>query len=79
MNNSFQHRCARCLKIFLEFSTLETLGDKRIAAAMDKYSKNVRLNMSVAPVLEFFGYKDNTVFMAEMTKFLKFALTFSGL
>ena len=61
----------------LEFSSLETLGDKRVQAAMDKYGKNVRLNMSEAPVLEFFGYKENTVLMAEMTKFLKFALTFA--
>lgn len=63
----------------LEFPDLETLGDKRILSAMDKYAKNVRLNMTAAPVLEFFGYKENTVLMAEMTKFLKFALTFTSL
>lgn len=63
----------------LEFPDLETLGDKRILAAMDKYAKNVRLNMTAAPVLEFFGHKENTVLMAEMTKFLKFALTFTSL
>ena len=63
----------------LEFSSLETLGDKRLQAAMDKYARNVRLNMTEAPVLEFFGYKDNTLLMAEMTKFLKFALTFASL
>ena len=63
----------------LEFPSLETLGDKRILAAMDKYAKNVRLNMTEAPVIEFFGYKENAVLMAEMTKFLKFALTFTSL
>lgn len=63
----------------LEFPDLETLGDKRVLAAMDKYRENVRLNMSAAPVLEFFGYKENAVLMAEMTKFLKFALTFTSL
>jgi transcription-repair coupling factor (superfamily II helicase) len=63
----------------LELSSLETLGDKRLQAAMDKYARNVRLNMTEAPVLEFFGYKDNTILMAEMTKFLKFALTFASL
>lgn len=63
----------------LEFPDLETLGDKRILSAMDKYAKSVRLNMTAAPVLEFFGYKENTVLMAEMTKFLKFALTFTSL
>ncbi len=61
----------------LEFPSLESLGDKRILAAMDKYSKNVRLNMTETPTIEFFGYKDNTLLMAEMTKFLKFALTFA--
>ena len=63
----------------LEFPSLEAIGDKRILAALDKYAKNVRLNMSEAPVIEFFGHKDNTVLMAEMTKFLKFALTFARL
>ncbi len=61
----------------LELPSLQTLGDKRIMAAMDKYAKNVRLNMSAAPVIEFFGYRDSTLLMAEMTKFLKFALTFA--
>ncbi len=61
----------------LEFPSLEALGDPRVLAAMDQYAKNVRLNMSEAPVVEFFGCKDNTRLMAEMTKFLKFALTFA--
>ncbi len=60
----------------LEFPSLEALGDKRILGAIDKYSKNVRLNMSSAPTVEFFGWRDNTLLMAEMTKFLKSALTF---
>ncbi len=63
----------------LEFPSLEALGDKRILSAMDKYASHVRLNMSEAPVIEFFGYKDSTVLMAEMTKFLKFSLTFESL
>ena len=63
----------------LEFPSLEAIGDKRILAAMDKYAKNVRLNMSEAPVVEFFGYRESTVLMAEMTKFLKFALSFASL
>ena len=63
----------------LEFPSLEALGDKRILAALDKYAKNVRLNMSEAPVIEFFGHKEGTVLLAEMTKFLKFALTFTTL
>ncbi len=61
----------------LELPSIEVLGDKRIRAAMDKYEKNVRLDMSSAPVIEFFGWRDNTLLMAEMTKFLKYALAFA--
>ena len=61
----------------LAFSSLDGMGDKRILAALDKYAHNTRLNMTEAPVIEFFGYKDSTILMAEMTKFLKFALTFA--
>lgn len=63
----------------LEFPSIETLGDKGIQAAVDKYAKKVRWNMSEAPVLEFVGGRDATDLMAEMTKFLKFALTFASL
>ncbi len=63
----------------LEFPSLEALGDKRILAAMDKYRERVRLNMSEAPVVEIVGKKDPADLMAEMTKFLKFALTFTSL
>ena len=63
----------------LEFPSLEALGDKRILAAMDKYAHEVRLNMSEAPVIEFFGAREAAGLMAEMTKFLKFALTFASL
>ena len=44
---------------------------------MDKYQGRVRLNMSEAPVIEFFGKREAAELMAEMTKFLKFALTFA--
>ena len=61
----------------LEFPTLESLGDKRILAALDKYAAQTRLNMAEAPVVEFFGESQTTKMMALMTKFLKFALTFT--
>ncbi len=61
----------------LEFPTLEALGDKRIFAAMDKYGGKTRLNMTEAPVIEFFGEAQATKLMALMTNFLKFALTFT--
>jgi transcription-repair coupling factor (superfamily II helicase) len=63
----------------LEFPSLQALGDKRVLAAMDKYKTMVRLNMTEAPVIEFFGKRDGAELMAEMTKFLKFALTFTSL
>ena len=63
----------------LEFPSLEAMGDKRILAALDKYQGRVRLNMSEAPVIEFFAKRDPAELMAEMTKFLKFALTFTTL
>ena len=63
----------------LEFPSLESMGDKRLLAALDAFTKGVRLNMSVSPVIEFFGEKDPVDLMAKMTKFLKFALTFTSL
>jgi transcription-repair coupling factor (superfamily II helicase) len=63
----------------LEFRSLESLNDKRLHAALDEFTTGVRLNMAEAPVLEFFGRKDSVDLMAQMTKFLKFALTFTGL
>ena len=61
----------------LEFPSLESLGDERLLAALDKYGATTRLNMSVAPVVEFFSSRKSVDLMAEMTKFLKFALTFT--
>ena len=61
----------------LEFPSLESFGDERILAALDKYASTTRLNMSAAPVVEFFGSRKSVDLMAEMTKFLKFALTFT--
>jgi len=61
----------------LQFSSVETLGKKGVLAAMEGCGKHVRLDMSSAPVVEMGGYKSNTQLMAEMTKFLKFALTFT--
>ncbi len=61
----------------LEFPSLETLGDERVLAALDHYKSVTRLVMSEAPVVEFFGIRKSVDLMAEMTKFLKFALTFT--
>ncbi len=63
----------------LEFPSLQAFGDSRILGAMDKYAQSTRINMTEAPVIEFFGKRDSAELMAEMTKFLKFALTFTSL
>ena len=43
----------------------------------DRYKERVHLNMTEAPVVEFVGRLEGAELMAEMTKFLKFALTFA--
>ena len=63
----------------LELPSLDTLRDKRIQGAMDAYGHCVRLNMATAPIIEIFGKKEPIELMALMTKFLKFALTFTTL
>ena len=63
----------------LEFASLEALGDKRILSALDEYAKETRLNMTEAPVIEFVKGGQPAKIMAQMTKFLKFALTFTSL
>ncbi len=63
----------------LEFPSIQSLGDKRLQAALDKYAGETRLNMTEAPVIEFLKGRDAAEMMAQMTKFLKFALTFTSL
>ncbi len=60
----------------MEFASLQSLGDKRLQLALDKYRSKVRLNMTVAPTIEILNDRSVPDLMAEMTKFLKFALTF---
>ena len=63
----------------LEFPSIESLADKRLQAALDEYAGCTRLNMTEAPVVEFTKGRDSADLMAQMTKFLKFALTFTSL
>lgn len=63
----------------LEFPTLDSLGDERVQAALEKFASSTRLNMTEAPVVEFFKGRDAAELMAQMTKFLKFARTFQSL
>lgn len=62
----------------LEFSDINKLGEKGMLAAQEKYAKEIQLNMSAAPTIEFPIAVSVTELMAEMTKFLKFATTFAG-
>lgn len=61
----------------LEFFDLKSLGDQRIAAAIDKYSGKVKLDMTSAPILRFAPLETGGKTMVRMTKFLKFAATFA--
>lgn len=61
----------------LEFSELASLNDSRLQGAMEKYRGAVGLDMTSAPMLRFpFGGNGGKT-MVQMTKFLKFALTFA--
>ena len=62
----------------LWFKDIQSFADKRMAAALDKYKEGVRLNMAQAPIVEFYKGKNAADLMAQMTKFLKFALTFTN-
>ncbi len=56
----------------VELPSVNSLADKRLAAALDKFP-SVRLEMSKSPAVEFAGGKDAQKVMLDMTKFLKFA------
>lgn len=56
-----------------ELPSVNSLADPRLAAALDRFSSNIRLEMSRCPAIEFFGGRDARTVMVSMTKFLKFA------
>ena len=61
----------------LEFSSLSALGDDRLSAAMEKYRGAITLDMTSAPVVRFRGGGEGSKTLVLMTKFLKFASTFT--
>ncbi len=61
----------------LEFARLSALSDERMGAAMEKYASYLSLDMTSAPVVRFRSIGDGGKTMVLMTKFLKFAATFS--
>lgn len=61
----------------LELPSVNSLGDDRLRAAIDKYSGRVRLSMAKVPLVVFEPRSTPAKTMLEMTKFLKFAVSFS--
>jgi hypothetical protein len=61
----------------LQLSSIKTLANEGIRAALDKYKATVTISMTSAPALVFQGIKKQSVIMQEMTKFLKYAATFT--
>jgi transcription-repair coupling factor (superfamily II helicase) len=61
----------------LQLSSIKTLANDGIRAALDKYKNTVTISMTNAPVLVFQGIKKQTAIMLEMSKFLKYAATFT--
>lgn len=57
----------------VEFSSLNTVGDKGLTRAMEKFKGNVSLSMVSSPAIEFKPLKNPVYTMREMIKFLKYA------
>lgn len=62
---------------YLELASLSVLGDKKIKAAMDEYAGRISVSMLNAPRINFAPRNNPAKTMLEMTKFLKFASSFT--
>ena len=62
----------------LELPNLQVLANAGIKAALDKFAKEVTISMTDVPVLAFRGIRDQTKILLTMSKFLKYATTFTG-
>ena len=62
---------------YLEFSALSALGDKKLRAAMDEYAQGIQVSMTSSPKINFMPRANPAKTMLEMTKFLKFAVSFT--
>ncbi|MBO5782755.1 MAG: DEAD/DEAH box helicase, partial [Clostridia bacterium] len=60
----------------LELPSLQTLSLAGVKAALDQYRDKVTISMTHAPVLVFGGSSNQTKIMLQMSKFLKYAITF---
>lgn len=61
----------------LELPSINSLKDVRLTSALDKYRATTRLSMAKAPLILFTPRATPTKTMLEMTKFLKFAVSFT--
>jgi transcription-repair coupling factor (superfamily II helicase) len=61
----------------LELPSINSLKDVRLTAALDKYKGLTTLSMAKVPQIVFAPLSSPTKTMLEMTKFLKFASTFT--
>ncbi len=61
----------------LELPSLNSLSDERLRAALDRYRGRVKLSMAKAPLIIFEPRQTPTKTMLDMTKFLKFAVSFN--
>lgn len=61
----------------LELPSVNSLQDRRLAAALDKFSDGITLSMAKAPLIVFTARSNPTKTMLAMTKFLKFAVSFT--
>jgi transcription-repair coupling factor (superfamily II helicase) len=62
----------------LELPSINSLKDVRLTAALDKYKEVISLSMSKVPLIVFAPASTPTKTMLLMTKFLKFATTFTS-
>ena len=61
----------------LEFASLDAFAGEKMAAAMEAFKGKFRLEMTTSPALSFPFLGDGGKTMVQMTKFLKFAVTFA--
>ena len=61
----------------LELPTINSLKNVGLKAALDKYSDRTSLSMAKAPLVIFRPHANPAKTMLDMTKFLKFALSFA--
>lgn len=61
----------------LELPSINSLKDERLKASLEKYSGRVKLSMAKVPLIVFAPHNNPAKTMLEMTKFLKFAVSFT--